>query len=180
MTTRTTELLIEVFVPFSALKKTTSIGTPPPNSCPVCGIHLSANELETHFLAELDRLYKLSSGPERQRIRNSFNLAPGIHPSNGMMQTPDNRWEVSLVHWKRPIFNSIKKKMYVNLSRTCIFHRHFNASEPIVRVACVPKHENVKAIPSPILPSTYEMHSVNRVPFATVDCSGHPKRLRST
>lgn len=80
---------------FSALKKTTSIGTPPPNSCPVCGVHLSANELETHFLAELDRLYKLSSGSERQRIRNSFNLAPGIHPNNGLIQTPDNRWEVS-------------------------------------------------------------------------------------
>lgn len=61
-----------------------------------------------------------------------------------------------------------------------IFHRHSNASEPIVRVACVPKHESVKAIPSPISPSTYEMHSVNRVPFATVDCSEHPKRLRST
>lgn len=78
------------------IKKPT-LGTPPPNSCPVCGIQLSGNELETHFLAELDRLYKLSSGPERQRIRASFNINPAMHPSNGMMQGPDSRWEVSSI-----------------------------------------------------------------------------------
>lgn len=82
------------FVLILGIKKTSTIRTPPPNACPVCGIQLAANELETHFLAELDRLYKLSSGPERQRIRASFNLNPGIHSSNGMMQGPDNRWEV--------------------------------------------------------------------------------------
>lgn len=76
--------------------KKPNLGTPPPNSCPVCGIQLSSNELETHFLAELDRLYKLSSGPERQRIRTSFNLNPAMHPNNGMMQGPDSRWEVSI------------------------------------------------------------------------------------
>lgn len=75
------------------MKKPT-LGTPPPNSCPVCGIQLSSNELETHFLAELDRLYKLSSVPERQRIRASFNLNPAMHQNNGMMQGPDSRWEV--------------------------------------------------------------------------------------
>lgn len=80
---------------FIAIKKVTSIGTPPSNSCPVCGVHLLANELETHFLAELDRLYKLSSGPERQRIRASFNIASGMHMNNGLIQGPDNRWEVS-------------------------------------------------------------------------------------
>lgn len=53
-----------------------------------------ANELETHFLAELDRLYKLSSGPERQRIRASFNISNGMHMNNGLIQGPDSRWEV--------------------------------------------------------------------------------------
>lgn len=79
---------------FIAIKKVTSIGTPPSNSCPVCGVHLMANELETHFLAELDRLYKLSSGPERQRIRASFNISNGMHMNNGLIQGPDSRWEV--------------------------------------------------------------------------------------
>lgn len=78
-----------------AIKKVTSIGTPPSNSCPVCGVHLMPNELETHFLAELDRLYKLSSGPERQRIRASFNMNSGMHMNNGLIQGPDSRWEVS-------------------------------------------------------------------------------------
>ncbi|XP_031634033.1 protein Teyrha-meyrha isoform X2 [Contarinia nasturtii] len=77
----------------SAIKKVTNIGTPPSNSCPVCGVHLLANELETHFLAELDRLYKLSSGPERQRIRASFNMNNTMHMSNGLIQGPDSRWE---------------------------------------------------------------------------------------
>lgn len=54
-----------------------------------------SNELETHFLAELDRLYKLSSGPERQRIRASFNMNSGMHMNNGLIQGPDSRWEVS-------------------------------------------------------------------------------------
>lgn len=80
-----------------AIKKvTTSIGTPPSNSCPVCGVHLLSNELETHFLAELDRLYKLSSGPERQRIRASFNMNSGMHMNNGLIQGPDSRWEVGI------------------------------------------------------------------------------------
>ncbi|XP_055705134.1 protein Teyrha-meyrha isoform X3 [Phlebotomus papatasi] len=70
-------------------KKTPSIGTPPlPNSCPVCGIQLTSNELETHFLTELDRLYKLSTPAERQRLRATFSL-PGLVGSPG----PDSRWE---------------------------------------------------------------------------------------
>uniref|UniRef100_A0A1B0CRQ0 Putative e3 ubiquitin-protein ligase n=1 Tax=Lutzomyia longipalpis TaxID=7200 RepID=A0A1B0CRQ0_LUTLO len=72
-----------------AAKKTPSMGTPPlPNSCPVCGVQLSPNELETHFLTELDRLYKLSTPAERQRLRATFSL-PGMVGSPG----PDSRWE---------------------------------------------------------------------------------------
>ncbi|XP_059622398.1 protein Teyrha-meyrha-like [Phlebotomus argentipes] len=70
-------------------KKAPSMGTPPlPNSCPVCGIQLSSAELETHFLTELDRLYKLSTPAERQRLRATFSL-PGMVGSPG----PDSRWE---------------------------------------------------------------------------------------
>ncbi|KAG4068593.1 hypothetical protein HA402_004934 [Bradysia odoriphaga] len=73
--------------------KKQSIGTPPPNTCPVCGIQLNVNELEAHFLTELDRLYKLSNGSERQRLRANFNMTSGMHPTNGMLQGPDSRWE---------------------------------------------------------------------------------------
>lgn len=77
-----------------AIKKPTNIGTQRSNSCPVCGDQLLANELETHFLAELDQLYKLSTGQERQRIRASYNMNSGMHLNNGLIQGPDSRWEV--------------------------------------------------------------------------------------
>lgn len=70
------------------------LGTPPPNSCPVCGITLNSNELEAHFLTELDRLYKMSSGSDRQRLRASYGANVGMHPNSGMMQEPDSGWEV--------------------------------------------------------------------------------------
>lgn len=88
-----------------AIKKVSNVGTSPTNSCPVCGVHLMANELETHFLAELDRLYKLSTGPERQRIRASFNMSSAMHLNNGMIQGPDSRWEVSSRHTPSHIFH---------------------------------------------------------------------------
>lgn len=77
-----------------AIKKPTNIGTQRSNTCPVCGDQLLANELETHFLAELDQLYKLSTGQERQRIRASYNMNSGMHLNNGLIQGPDSRWEV--------------------------------------------------------------------------------------
>lgn len=79
---------------FAAIKKPTNIGTQRSNSCPVCGDQLLANELETHFLAELDQLYKLSTGQERQRIRASYNMNSAMHLNNGLIQGPDSRWEV--------------------------------------------------------------------------------------
>lgn len=66
-----------------------------PNTCPVCGIQLTTNELEAHFLTELDRLYKLSSGTDRQRLRTNFNINTLAHANNGVIQQgPDGRWEV--------------------------------------------------------------------------------------
>lgn len=79
-----------LFVSGVGIKKP-SIGTPPPNSCPVCGIQLTPSDLESHFLTELDRLYKISNGSDRQRIRANYNA---MHQNNAMMQEPDSGWEV--------------------------------------------------------------------------------------
>lgn len=81
-----------MFALFSGVRK--AIGSSTSNSCPVCGIQLNSSELETHFLAELDRLRKLSLGPDRQQIRASFNLETNLQNGNNMLQGPDNRWEV--------------------------------------------------------------------------------------
>lgn len=91
--------------------KKPTIGTPPPNTCPVCGIQLNVNELETHFLTELDRLYKLSSGSERQRLRANFNMSSGMHPTNGILQGPDSRWEVGFINF----FFSMQLNIYENV-----------------------------------------------------------------
>lgn len=53
---------------------------------------MQPNELETHFLSELDRLYKLSTGNERQKIRASLNNSLHQH-MNMQGQSPDSRWE---------------------------------------------------------------------------------------
>lgn len=72
-------------------KKTTFIGTPPPNSCPVCGIQLSQNDLETHFSAELGRIAKPSSYNERQELRRTLGVE--MHVQNNF-QGRNSRWEV--------------------------------------------------------------------------------------
>lgn len=66
---------------------------------------MTVNELEAHFLTELDRLYKLSSGAERQRLRANFNMSSGMHPTNGILQGPDSRWEVGFFHHYLHILN---------------------------------------------------------------------------
>lgn len=78
------------------------IGTPPPNSCPVCGIQLAPSELESHFLTELDRLYKLSNGSDRQRLRANYNA---MHQNSAMMQEPDSGWEVHIIHTHKFFFS---------------------------------------------------------------------------
>lgn len=99
------------------MKKPT-INTPPPNTCPVCGVQLAPHELEPHFHTELERLYKLSMGADRHRMRgnngpnsNSFNINSLMHPHSGghgapggngtgggggilnSQPGPDSRWE---------------------------------------------------------------------------------------
>lgn len=95
--------------------KKPSIGTPPPNTCPVCGIQLAPNELESHFLTELDRLYKLSCGVDRTRIRTNFNISSLMHSNNGGMQPgTDSRWEVSGILFPGPNYVSIRCHLHMH------------------------------------------------------------------
>ncbi|XP_068149951.1 protein Teyrha-meyrha isoform X2 [Drosophila tropicalis] len=64
-----------------------------PDMCPVCGLKLSAEEWHTHFLTELDRLYKLSSGFERANLQATYMFAPPCPAQENAIRTSHNRWE---------------------------------------------------------------------------------------
>lgn len=63
------------------------------NSCPICGIQLSPDELESHFSAELGRLAKPNMYSERQEIRRTLSME--LHAVQNSMQSRSSRWEVS-------------------------------------------------------------------------------------
>lgn len=68
---------------------------PDPTCCPVCGVTLRPGELDTHFVQELERLYKLSA---KVRVRRLSSPAArererdGLSSSDGSLE---GRWEVS-------------------------------------------------------------------------------------
>uniref|UniRef100_A0ABD2W3Q3 RING-type domain-containing protein n=1 Tax=Trichogramma kaykai TaxID=54128 RepID=A0ABD2W3Q3_9HYME len=69
-----------------------------PTCCPVCGITVRPQELEQHFLQELDRLYKLSSVSQRPRPRSTMPPQPPehgqiLHTPSAADGTPFGRWE---------------------------------------------------------------------------------------
>ncbi|TMW44257.1 hypothetical protein DOY81_010663 [Sarcophaga bullata] len=64
-----------------------------PDMCPVCGIKLSPDEWNSHFLTELDRLYKLSSGMERSNLQATYMFAPPCASQENAIRTSHNRWE---------------------------------------------------------------------------------------
>lgn len=64
-----------------------------PDICPVCGIKLSPEEWNSHFLTELDRLYKLSSGMERSNLQATYMFAPPCPSQENAIRTSHNRWE---------------------------------------------------------------------------------------
>lgn len=70
-----------------------------PDICPVCGIKLSPEEWNSHFLTELDRLYKLSSGMERSNLQATYMFAPPCPSQENAIRTSHNRWEVSKIHF---------------------------------------------------------------------------------
>ncbi|XP_033214770.1 E3 ubiquitin-protein ligase Rnf220-like isoform X2 [Belonocnema kinseyi] len=68
--------------------------------CPVCGLTVRPQELEQHFVHELDKLFKLTSVTPRPRPRSA--LPPGAqdHPHSSLLHapsasdgTPLGRWE---------------------------------------------------------------------------------------
>ncbi|CAO1436622.1 unnamed protein product [Diamesa hyperborea] len=61
------------------------------NSCPICGIQLSSDELEQHFSAELGRLAKPNLYNERQEIRRTLGME--MHAVQNSMQSRNSRWE---------------------------------------------------------------------------------------
>lgn len=65
-----------------------------PEMCPVCGIKLSAEEWNSHFLTELDRLYKLSAGVDRPNLQATYMFAPPCPSQENAIRTSHNRWEV--------------------------------------------------------------------------------------
>lgn len=73
-----------------------------PEICPVCGLKLSAEEWHTHFLTELDRLYKLSTGFERANLQATYMFAPPCPAQENAIRTSHNRWEVSLGSQEEP------------------------------------------------------------------------------
>ncbi|XP_023167087.2 protein Teyrha-meyrha [Drosophila hydei] len=64
-----------------------------PDLCPVCGLKLSPEEWHTHFLTELDRLYKLSAGFERANLQATYMFAPPCPAQENAIRTSHNRWE---------------------------------------------------------------------------------------
>lgn len=73
-----------------------------PSCCPVCGVTVRPQELEQHFMQELDRLYKVSSATPRPRPSRST-VPPGHpqeHPHGPISHAPSTadgtaqgRWE---------------------------------------------------------------------------------------
>ncbi|KAH8286506.1 hypothetical protein KR054_010311 [Drosophila jambulina] len=64
-----------------------------PEMCPICGLKLSAEEWHTHFLTELDRLFKLSAGFERANLQATYMFAPPCPAQENAIRTSHNRWE---------------------------------------------------------------------------------------
>lgn len=62
-----------------------------PSSCPVCGMTISPGDLESHFVHELERLYKLSgTGIAAGKKRRP---EPGRPPALPGDSGPEGRWE---------------------------------------------------------------------------------------
>ncbi|CAG9806725.1 unnamed protein product [Chironomus riparius] len=61
------------------------------NSCPICGIQLSLDELDQHYSSELQRLAKPNMYNERQEIRRTLSME--LHAVQGSLQSRTSRWE---------------------------------------------------------------------------------------
>ncbi|KAI4467504.1 hypothetical protein MML48_2g00017596 [Holotrichia oblita] len=62
-----------------------------PSSCPICGLTISQSDLQTHFMHELERLYKLSgTGIVAGRKRRADSRRSPVLPGDS---GPEGRWE---------------------------------------------------------------------------------------
>jgi hypothetical protein len=62
------------------------------HTCPICGIQLSLEELESHFSTELGRLAKPNMYNERQELRRTLSME--LHAVQSSLQSRTSRWEV--------------------------------------------------------------------------------------
>lgn len=63
-----------------------------PSSCPVCGLTIPPGDLETHFVHELERLYKINgsaAAASRNKRSHDATRPPALPGDAG----PDGRWE---------------------------------------------------------------------------------------
>lgn len=62
-----------------------------PSCCPVCGLTLRPGELDTHFVQELERLYKLSASVRGRRLSSPHARDQHLANTDGSLEA---RWEV--------------------------------------------------------------------------------------
>ncbi|XP_023245019.1 E3 ubiquitin-protein ligase Rnf220-like [Copidosoma floridanum] len=97
-----------------------------PTSCPVCGASVRPQELEQHFLQELDRLFKLSSASPRPRPpRAGLPPATPEHLHNQLLHTPSAADGTPIGRWET--FKRIKANRQARLR---IKNRKRKADEP--------------------------------------------------
>lgn len=101
---------------FSGKKKLDS------SCCPVCGLTVRPQELEQHFVHELDKLFKLTSVTPRPRPRSA--LPPGAqdHPHSSLLHAPSASDGTPLGRWET--FKRVKANRQVSLLSFCISLRN--------------------------------------------------------
>lgn len=68
-----------------------------PLTCPVCGITLRAQDIDQHFLMEIDKLQKLSSGRSRKSLSQSPPAAPTMGTSSSAFRSLNGEGSSSTV-----------------------------------------------------------------------------------
>lgn len=85
-----------------------------PSCCPVCGVTVRPQELEQHFVHELDKLFKLTSVTPRPRQSRSA-LPPGApdHPHSSLLHAPSASDGTPLGRWET--FKRVKANRQVSI-----------------------------------------------------------------
>lgn len=133
------------------------------HTCPICGVQIAIEELESHFSTELSRIAKSNMYNERQELRRTLSME--LHAVQSTLQSRTSRWEVSVTA------SLCGCEFKVQFSH----YRHFNAFESTVKGVW---GENY------VKESSRRRHMptwrVNRVRFVMVVCSVRKRKLHST